>query len=166
MTETSQRDSATDVRKSIIVQADVQHAFEVFTDDVDGWWPRDHHIGDSPMKRVIIEGRVGGRCYTELQDGTDCDWGQVLAWEPPRRFVLAWQITLQWKYQPDLARSSEVEVRFTPLSGGRTRVDLEHRHLERHGPGFEGMRSAVDSPNGWNSTLARYAERAAAGTVR
>lgn len=154
------------VRKSVTVKADAAHAFKVFTSGVDRWWPRAHHIGKSPMKRVIIEPKAGGRCYTEQEDGTDCDWGSVLVWEPPRRFVMAWQISGSWEYEPDLAKSSEVEVRFTPISGGMTRVDLEHKHLGRHGAAGSAMRMAVDSPNGWNSTLSLYSaevERATSG---
>lgn len=158
---TSMTEGTTDipVRKSITVKASPEHAFRVFTDDMDSWWPRDHHIGKSPMKRVVVEPRVGGRCYTEQQDGTDCDWGSVLAWNPPKRFVMAWRITNKWEYEHDLGKSSEVEVTFTPLGNGSTRVDLEHRHLSRHGAGFEGMRSAVDSPNGWAGTLVRFGAR-------
>jgi uncharacterized protein YndB with AHSA1/START domain len=141
------------VRKSIVVDASPEHAFHVFTAGYDTWWPRSHHIGKSPMKKAIIEGRVGGRCYTEQEDGSECDWGQVLVWEPPQRLVLAWQITHEWGYQPDLAQSSEVEVRFSPEPDGQTRVDLEHRHLERHGAGGAAMRTAVDSPNGWGGLL-------------
>lgn len=159
---TSMAEQTTDmpVRKSITVKASVERAFEVFTAELDSWWPREHHIGKSPMKRCIVEGKAGGRCYTQQIDGTDCDWGSVLVWEPPRRFVMAWQITLEWTYEPDLAKASEVEVRFTALGNGATRVDLEHRHLARHGTGFEAMRNAVGSRNGWGGTLARFAERA------
>lgn len=156
---TEQHTTDVPVRKSITVRASQEHAFRVFTDDIDSWWPREHHIGKSPMKRVVVEGRVGGRCYTEQEDGTDCDWGSVLAWDPPRRFVMAWRVTTQWEFERDLAKSSEVEVTFTALGDGSTRVDLEHRHLARHGAGFEGMRSAVDSPNGWGGTMRRFAER-------
>jgi uncharacterized protein YndB with AHSA1/START domain len=160
MTSTTEQTTDVPVRKSLTVKASPERAFEVFTTGMDTWWPREHHIGKSPMKKCIVEGRVGGRCYSEQMDGTDCEWGSVLAWDPPRRFVMAWQITTKWEYEPDLAKSSEVEVRFTPLGDGRTRVDLEHRHLSRHGAGFDGMRSAVDSPNGWDGTLARFAARA------
>lgn len=152
--------TVTPVRRAITVRATQEHAFQVFTDGIDRWWPRDHHIGKSPMKRVIVEPRAGGRCYTQQQDGTDCDWGSVLIWEPPSRLVIAWQITSDWKFETDLARSSEVELRFTPEGDGLTRVDLEHRHLERHGPGAGGMRAAVDSPNGWDGTLQRFAAEA------
>ena len=145
------------VRKSIAVQATPERAFEVFTADFDSWWPRTHHIGKSPMKRAIIEEKQGGRCYSEQIDGTDCDWGTVLVWEPPTRFVIAWQINTDWTFQPDLAQSSEVEVRYTAQPGGLTRVDLEHRLLERHGAGVGTMRSAIDSENGWGSLLREFA---------
>lgn len=148
------------VRKTVTVKTDVDHAFRVFTAEFDSWWPRTHHIGKSPMTRAIIEPREGGRCYTEQQDGTDCDWGTVLEWDPPRRLVLAWQITHQWGYEPDLAKSSEVEIRFTPIAGGGTRVDLEHRHFERHGAGGSAMRTAVSSPGGWNDILGLFAAKA------
>ena len=91
------------VRKTITVRTSVEHAFSVFTEGYDSWWPRSHHIGKSPMKEGIIEPRVGGRCYTKQVDGTESDWGQILEWEPPHRFVLAWQITHEWGYEPDAA---------------------------------------------------------------
>jgi uncharacterized protein YndB with AHSA1/START domain len=139
------------------VNAAVQRAFHVFTEEFDSWWPREHHLGAAPMKRALIEGRVGGRCYTEHVDGTESDWGQILQWEPPTRFVFAWRINGQWKHEPDLARSSEVEVRFTAPPGGGTQVDLEHRFFRRHGEGEEVMRRGVDGPGGWGQLLERYA---------
>ena len=149
------------VRKSIMVKASPEKAFRVFTDEIDTWWPRSHHIGKSPMKKIIMEGRPGGLCYARQEDGSDCPWGQVLVWEPPRRFVMAWQITHEWGFEPELARSSEVEVRFTPEGDGSTRVDLEHRNFERHGAGAETMRTAVSSPGGWESLLEMYEKRVA-----
>jgi len=149
------------VRKSITVNAAPERAFRVFTGEFDSWWPRSHHIGTSPMTRGIVESKTGGRCYSEQEDGTECDWGTVLVWDPPRRIVIAWQINTNWTFQPDLARSSEVEVRFTPEPGGKTRVDLEHRRLERHGEGAAAMRTAIDAPNGWGGLLQLYAERVA-----
>lgn len=161
MTPTMDQTSYAPLCKSITVKASVERAFQVFTEGADTWWPRSHHIGKSPMKKLIIEGRVGGRCYSEQVDGTDCPWGQVLEWEPPRRFVMAWQITHEWGYEPDLAKSSEVEVRFTPEPGGSTRVDLEHRYFERHGAGGATMRMSVDNPDmGWLGLLHLYAKRA------
>ena len=148
------------VKKSITVNASVEHAFDVFTAGYDSWWPRSHHIGKSPMKEAVIETRAGGRCYTKQEDGTECDWGQILVWDPPHRFVLAWQITHEWGYEPDLARSSEVEIRFTPDAGGGTRVDVEHRHFERMGPGGETMRMGVGAPGGWGTLLEQFKARA------
>jgi uncharacterized protein YndB with AHSA1/START domain len=144
------------VRKSITVGASPQRAFQIFFAEFDAWWPRTHHIGKAPMKKAIIEGRVGGRCYSEQIDGTECEFGTVLVWDPPRRAVWAWQIDGKWQYQADLARSSEVEVRFTPVSDGSTRVDLEHRHLSRHGDDANAIRTAIDSPNGWGGLLDLY----------
>jgi uncharacterized protein YndB with AHSA1/START domain len=152
----------TSVRKSVIVSVSQQHAFDVFTQGFDGWWPRSHHIGKSPMKQAIIEAREGGRCYTTQEDGTECDWGQVLTWDPPHRFVMAWQITHEWGYQPDLARSSEVEIAFTPLPDGGTRVDLEHRHFERMGPEGDTMRVGVGGPGGWPTLLDQFKAHAEA----
>jgi uncharacterized protein YndB with AHSA1/START domain len=149
---------ATPVRKSITVKAGVERAFHVFTEEFDSWWPRSHHIGKIPMKRAIVEGKPGGRCYTEQTDGSESDWGTIVVWEPPHRFVIAWQIHGDWTYQPDIAQSSEVEVRFTAEPGGMTRVDLEHRHLDRL-PLGSAMRAAVDSPNGWSGLLQLYAGR-------
>ena len=148
------------VKKSITVNASVEHAFEVFTAGYDSWWPRSHHIGKSPMQEAIIESRVGGRCYTKQVDGTECDWGEILAWDPPHRLVLAWKITHEWGYEPDLAKASEVEIRFTPEAGGGTRVDLEHRHFERMGPGGETMRTGVSGPGGWPALLDLFKTRA------
>jgi uncharacterized protein YndB with AHSA1/START domain len=153
--------SETPVRKSVTVQASIDKAFRVFTEGIDTWWPRTHHIGKSPMTKGVIEGFAGGRCYSEQADGTDCDWGKILLWEPPSRFVMAWQVTHTWGYEPDLAKASEVEVRFTPEPDGSTRVDLEHRYFERHGEGWEVMRTSIDSPGGWGGLLALYAAKAA-----
>jgi uncharacterized protein YndB with AHSA1/START domain len=158
MTVTSQI-SQIPVRKSIRVKATAERAFQVFTEGIDTWWPRSHHIGKSPMKRIILEGRPGGRCYSDQVDDTECDWGSVLVWDPPQRFVIAWQISPNWQFEPDLAKSSEVEVRFTPEAGGFTRVDLEHRHFERHGAGAESMRTAVDHSDGWNGLLRLFGDR-------
>jgi uncharacterized protein YndB with AHSA1/START domain len=156
---TTRSEPATDVpvRKTIRVNASPERAFHVFAKEFDTWWPRTHHIGHAPMKRAVIQGVVGGRCYTEQVDGTECEWGTVLVWDPPHRLVLAWQIDGQWQYEPDLANSSEVEVRFTPESDGSTRVDLEHRYLSRHGADAGAIRTAIDSPTGWGGLLALFA---------
>lgn len=148
------------VRKTITVNASIDHAFRVFTEGFDTWWPRSHHIGKSPMTKAFIEGRLGGRCGAHQKDGTDCGWGTVTAWEPPNRFVFAWQITPEWAYEPSLARASEVEVRFSAQPGGITRVDLEHRYFERHGEGAAVMRTGVDSEQGWGRLLQLFAAAA------
>jgi uncharacterized protein YndB with AHSA1/START domain len=150
----------TSVRKSVTVKASPERAFQVFTEGIDSWWPRSHHIGKSPMKRTVIECREGGRCYSEQVDGSECPWGQVLVWEPPKRFIMAWQITHEWGFEPELAKSSEVEVRFTPESDGSTRVDLEHRNFERQGAGGSTMRTAVDGEGGWTGLLQLFAVKA------
>ncbi len=148
------------VQKSITVEASLERAFEVFTAGVDTWWPRTHHIGKSPMTKCLIEGREGGRCYSTQEDGNECDWGRIIAWQPPHRFVMAWMITHEWGYEPDLAKSSEVDVRFTVLSEDVTRIDLEHRYFERMGPGAEAMRTAVNSSGGWGLLLQLFATQA------
>ena len=153
------------VRKSVTVKATPQHAFRVFTEEFDTWWPRSHHIGKAPLEKAVVETRLHGRCYGRSTDGTECDWGTVTVWEPPHRFVLAWQITAAWQFEPDLAKSSEVEVRFTPEADGSTRVDLEHRHFHRHGTGADAIRTSVDSPNGWTGLLQLFATRAGQTSV-
>jgi uncharacterized protein YndB with AHSA1/START domain len=157
--------SVTPVRKSITVRVPTERAFDVFINGFDTWWPRGHHIGTSPMKKAIVEGRPGGRCYTEQVDGTDCDWGSVLVWEPPRRVVIAWQVSPAWQYEPDLSKSSEVEITFTPQAPGMTRVDLEHRCLERHGAGVPDFKTALEGPGGWGGLLQEFA-RVAEGRAK
>jgi len=144
------------VIKSVRVRASAARAFDVFTRGIDSWWPKTHHIGNSPMTRAVVEGWVGGRLYSEQENGSDCQWGTVLKWEPPARFVLAWQATPQWQFEPELAKSSEVEVTFTPCDDGSTLVELEHRFFERHGAGAAAMRGQVDQPGGWAGLLEFY----------
>lgn len=151
---------STAVQRTITVNAGVEKCFRVFTEGADTWWPRTHHIGKSPMKKCLIEGWVGGRCYSRQEDGTDCPWGEVTAWDPPHRFVMAWKITHAWGYEPDNAKASEVEVRFTPVAGGATRVDLEHRGFERMPAGGDEMRNSVGGDGGWNGLLQLFAAKA------
>jgi|SRR5215469_2605634 len=146
------------VRKSITVKADAAHAFEVFTARIGSWWPRSHSVGSSPQKNVVVEPRAGGRWYEIGDDGSQCNWGKVLAWDPPSRLLLAWQINGDWKYDPSLV--TEVEVRFTALADGETRVELEHRNIERFGDKVESMRTAIDSEGGWTAIVKLYAEAA------
>jgi len=163
MTNTTTQTTDVPVRRTVTVKAPAERAFQVFTDGIDTWWPRSHHIGSAPMKKAVVEGKVGGRCYSEQADGAAADWGTVLVWDPPHRFVMAWQITPNWQYEPDLAKSSEVDIRFTPLADGTTRVDLEHRYFERHGAGSDSMRQAVGAESGWGGLLSLFAARAEEG---
>ena len=150
------------VRKSITVKADAARAFEVFTGRIGSWWPRTHCIASSPQKDVVLEPKVGGRWFEIGEDGSQCNWGKVLAWEPPMRVLLAWQVNADWKYDPEFI--TEVEVRFTALAAGETRVDLEHRNLERFGDKIESVRNAIDSEGGWTGILKVYAEVVEAST--
>ncbi|MDT0469824.1 SRPBCC family protein [Streptomyces gibsoniae] len=148
------------VRRSVTVQAPIEKAFAVFTQGFDGWWPRNHKIGESDLKQAVLEGKEGGRWYEIDTDGSECDWGRVLAWEPPTRLVLAWQIDATWKFDPELV--TEVEIRFVSEGPGRTRVELEHRDLDRFGEAQEQARAAFDSPGGWAGLLEAFAQAAAA----
>ena len=148
------------VTKAITVEAPIERAFSVFTEGFDSWWPRTHHIGDADLAEAVIEPREGGRFYERSVDGGECEWGRVLAWDPPSRVVLAWQLTSEWKYDRDFL--TEVEVRFTAHGPARTRVELEHRNLERYGDDLEKVRDAVGSDGGWGGLLRTYAQAAAA----
>src|SRR5262245_52883853 len=159
MTMTGAATSVAPVRKSITVKASVERAFQVYTAELDSWWPRSHHLGTSPLATVMMEGRVNGRCYGVSVDGVETDWGRVLEWDPPHRLVMAWQITPQWTPESDLEKSSVVEVRFTAVEDGHTRVDLEHRDFHKHGAGGDSMRKAVDAPNGWDLLLGLFTQR-------
>jgi hypothetical protein len=151
----------TPVRKSIIVQASPQHAFEVFTAGLDRWWPKTHGIGSAPLRESVIEPRVGGRWLSRHTDGSEAVIGHVRTWQPGECFVVTWEINAQWKPDARAAFASEVEVRFEAEGGGRTRVSLEHRNFERMGaePG-QSMRDAVDS--GWPGLLDLFATTVAA----
>ncbi len=143
------------VRKQILVRARQEVAFRVFTEGMDGWWPRGHHVGTTPLRRQILEPKLGGRWYSVQEDGSECDIGKVLAWEPPARLLLAWQLTAEWRYDPGLV--TEVEVTFTAEGPKATRVALEHRNLERFGEAAGKLRSGIDSPEGWGHMLERFA---------
>jgi uncharacterized protein YndB with AHSA1/START domain len=147
------------VRKEIVVEAPVERAFRVFTERFDAWWPRDHHILQAPLAKAVMESGVGGRWYEVGTDGSQCDWGKVLVWDPPKRLVLAWQLNGDWNYDPDLV--TELEIRFTPLGDMKTRVELEHRNLERIGEKAAPTRAALDSGEGWITHLTLFAKEAA-----
>jgi len=147
----------TSVRTSVVVSASQEHAFSVFTEGIGSWWPPDHHILQGELAEMVFEPRVGGAVYDRAVDGTECRWGRVLAYDPPHRFVITWNINLQWQLESDTAKVSEIEVSFLPESPTTTRVELTHRHLDRHGHGWEQMRDAVGSPDGWQRGLSRFA---------
>ncbi len=144
------------VRHSLNVKAAPERAFAVFTAGMGRWWNPSHSIGASPLKDVVIEPRVGGRWFERGADGAECDWGRLLVWEPPARLVLAWQVDAEWRFDPALV--TELELRFLPEGVEATRVELEHRNLERHGAGWEGVRDGIAAGDGWPLYLRRYAE--------
>lgn len=149
--------AAAPVHTSIVVEAPQARAFEVFTADIGRWWPADKHILRGELAGMEFEPRVGGRIIDRAVDGTESAWARILAYEPPDRLVFSWDISLRWQIETDPERASEVEVRFIPEGEARTRVELEHRGLERHGDGWESMRDAVGSPNGWDGGLRAFA---------
>ena len=149
----------TSVHTSIVVSAPVERAFSVFTEGIGSWWSPDHHILEGELAEMVFEPRVGGHVYDRGVDGSECRWARVLAYEPPNRFVIGWDINTRWKLETDPDRTSEVEVRFVAEGADRTRVELEHRNLDRHGDGWEGMRDSVGSPEGWPGILRDFAAR-------
>jgi uncharacterized protein YndB with AHSA1/START domain len=146
------------VRKTIHVEAPPERAFDVFTKGIGRWWPKSHKIGRADLDRPVIEPFSGGRWYELGIDGAQCDVGRVLEWEPPKRVLLAWQLDQDWTYNPELI--TEVEVSFVPEGEG-TRVNLEHRNLERLGEPGEAVRKQIDSPDGWGLLLKLYSDTAA-----
>jgi uncharacterized protein YndB with AHSA1/START domain len=149
------------VRQTVVVDAPPERAFAVFTEGLGTWWPlQGYSIGAQPAVEAVIEPRAGGRWYERAADGTECPWGRVLAFEPPERLLLTWEISCDW--QADASAQSEVEIRFHPHDGGRTRVELEHRGLETYGARAREMRDIFGSDSGWGGLLGRYAEAAGA----
>jgi uncharacterized protein YndB with AHSA1/START domain len=150
----------TAVRHSITVEAPQEKAFAVFTDGFDRWWPRSHKIGPEGLEQAVLEGREGGRWYERDTDGSECEWGKVLVWEPPSRLVLAWQITGEWAYDADFL--TEVEVTFVADGPDRTVVEVQHRGLEAYGDDEDEMRRQFNSTGGWSSLLEAFAGAASA----
>jgi uncharacterized protein YndB with AHSA1/START domain len=148
----------TSVRTSIVVDAPLERAFSVFTEDFGSFKPPEHNILGVEIAETVFEPRAGGHLYDRGVDGSECRWARVLAYEPPNRVVISWDINPQWQLETDLEKTSEVEVRFVAESPERTRVELEHRNLDRHGEGWEGTREAVRSDGGWPLYLRRFAE--------
>jgi uncharacterized protein YndB with AHSA1/START domain len=156
------KEAGTSVRASVLVGAPIDRAFKVFTDEISTWWPPDHHIIEGEVAGVVFEPRAGGYVYDRTTDGRECRWARVLAYEPPQRVVFSWDISSQWQIESDHDKTSEIEVTFTSEGPTRTRVELEHRKLDRHGEGWEAHRDSVGSPDGWQKGLDAFAKVAAA----
>jgi uncharacterized protein YndB with AHSA1/START domain len=152
------------VRKQIVVEAPVDRAFTVFTERFGDFKPPEHNLLGSPIAETVFEARVGGHIYDRAVDGSECRWARVLAYEPPNRVVFSWDISPQWQIETDPENTSEVEVRFVAETPQRTRVELEHRNIDRHGPGWEAVTDGVDGEAGWPLYLSRYAALVAEGS--
>ena len=154
--------AATSVRTQIVVEAPIERAFAVFTDDFGSFKPPEHNMLAVEIAETVFEPRVGGHLYDRGVDGSECRWARVLAYEPPDRVVISWDISPQWQIETDASKTSEVEVRFIAETPERTRVELEHRNLDRHGEGWESERDGVGGEAGWPLYLQRFVERVAA----
>jgi len=150
--------SHTAVHSEVVVDASQARAFKLFTEQFDKIKPREHNMLGVDIAESVFEPHAGGRVYDRGVDGSERQWARVLAYEPPERIVFSWDISPYWQIETDPSKTSEVEVRFVAESAERTRVELEHRHLDRHGDGWEGLREGVDGADGWPRYLARYAE--------
>lgn len=148
----------TRVRLDVTVGAPREHAFRVFTEQLDQIKPREHNLLTVDIARTVLEPKTGGRVYDVGVDGSECHWARVLAFDPPERLLLAWNIGATWQLESDPTHASEVEILFIETGPAETRVELEHRHLERHGEGWEHARSALESGNGWPLYLRRFVE--------
>ena len=156
--------TGTTVRLAIVVEAPKERAFRVFTEDFDRVKPREHNMLEVEIAETVFEPHVGGRVYDRGVDGSECQWARVLAFEPPDRLMFSWDISPFWQLESDLEKTSEVEVRFVAESAERTRVELEHRNLERHGAGWEGEREAIGGEGGWPLYLQRFGALIAEGS--
>ncbi len=148
---------STVVNRQIVVDAPIATAFEVFTARFGDFKPPEHNMLRSPIAQTVFEPRVGGHIYDRAEDGSECRWARILAFEPPDRVLFSWDIGPTWQVESDHTLTSEVEVRFVAETPDRTRVELEHRHIDRHGPGWQSVRAGVDNQEGWPLYLARYA---------
>jgi uncharacterized protein YndB with AHSA1/START domain len=153
--------TATSVRSAIVVEAPIERAFEVFTQDFGSFKPPEHNMLQVEIAETVFEPRIGGSLYDRGVDGSECRWARVLDYEPPHRVRLSWDINPQWQIESDPERTSEWVVRFVAETPDRTRVELEHRNLDRHGDGWEGVREGVGGDQGWPLYLERFAERLA-----
>jgi uncharacterized protein YndB with AHSA1/START domain len=147
----------TTVLREVTVDAPVERAFAVFTERFGDFKPKEHNLLGAPIAETTFEPRVGGHIVDRAEDGTECRWARILAYDPPNRVVFSWDISPSWQLEADEANASEVEVRFIAETAERTRVELEHRNLDRHGPGWDGVREGIANEGGWPTYLARYA---------
>jgi uncharacterized protein YndB with AHSA1/START domain len=153
----TQSETTTTVRRHILVNAPIGEAFKVFTERFGDFKPREHNMLQAAIAETVFEPRVGGNIYDRAVDGSECRWARILVFEPPDRVVFSWDISPRWQIETNPDLTSEVEVRFFAETSGRTRVELEHRNLERHGHGWESMRDVVNNQAGWPLYLQRYA---------
>jgi uncharacterized protein YndB with AHSA1/START domain len=151
------------VRREIVEDASRAKAFAVFTERYGDFKPPEHNLLEAPIAETVFEPRVGGHIYDRATDGSECHWARVLVFEPPERVVFSWDIGPTWQLETHLENASEVEVRFVAESPERTRVELEHRKLDRHGPGWESVADGVGHDQGWPLYLQRYAALFRAG---
>jgi uncharacterized protein YndB with AHSA1/START domain len=152
----------TSIQTTIVVEAPIEQAFSVFTEDIGSWFPPEYNLLDVDIEKRVFETHVGGNVYDIGTDGSECRWARVLAYEPPDRVVFSWDLSPHWQVETDHDKTSEVEVRFTAESPDRTRVELEHRNIERHGEGWEAQRDQLGGEGGWPGVMRRYADRIAA----
>lgn len=145
------------VQRHVVVNGTPEQAFAVFTQQFDAIKPREHNLLGVPIVETVLEPRVGGRIVDRGEDGSECAWARILAFDPPDRLVFTWDIGPTWQLEADPENASEVEVRFVADGPGRTRVELEHRHLDRHGSGWESLRDGVADEQGWPLYLERFA---------
>ena len=151
------------VLKTIHVKAPIELAFSIFVEQMETWWPATHHIGQTPFDAIFVEPRVGGRWYERNAKGAQCEWGTVLVWDPPHRVRFSWHVgpghdQPDWVFDPDMAKASEVEIRFRPEGPNATYVELEHSKIERHGEGAVQLREMFEGPDAWIMILEKFAE--------
>jgi uncharacterized protein YndB with AHSA1/START domain len=144
------------VKRTLRVNIPIEFAFRMFTQKMGAWWPASHHIGKTAFAEIVVEPHAGGRWFERDSVGAECDWGRVLVWDPPKRLIVSWHLQPDWQFHPDLSRASEVSFEFIAEGPETTRLELQHRHLERHGEGWEKLRAGVDSPGGWTGVLAEF----------
>ena len=150
----------TTFQTSITLHAPIDRAFTVFTQGFDSWWPRSHHIGAADMAEGVLEQHLDGRWFERGVDGTECEWGRVLAWDPPNHVAMSWHLNGTWSYDPDPAKASRVDVRFVAETEHVTRVELAHSGLDKHGSGWEELHAGISGPGGWVDLLGRFSDAA------